>query len=111
MEVNIPPGLARALGQDPGVTDADEERETAAGVKPEHEHEGEDLAVMEEAEGEVLDLKKVAADYAQYLAVNSRQDVSTIFSCRCLVSWLIITGWFVTRFDIVHLCVAVGVAS
>ena len=29
------------------------------------------------AEEDTLDLKKIATDYAQYLAVNSRQDVST----------------------------------
>ena len=70
MEVNIPPEIARELGQDPEGT---EEGERVVG-KPEQEEGG----VMEDLEEDTLDLKKIAADYAQYLAVNSRQDVSTL---------------------------------
>lgn len=75
MEVNIPPEIARELGQDPEAM-LEEER---AVDKPEQEEgtgeSGEDMA-EELSEKDTLDLKKVATDYAQYLAVNSRQDVS-----------------------------------
>ena len=70
MEVNIPPEIARELGQDPGATAGEEEEEH---VVEKLQQEG----LMEDLE-DSLDLKKIAADYAQYLAVNSRQDVSVV---------------------------------
>lgn len=77
MEVNIPPDLARELGQDPGVIDGNREREVEDEILMEQEHE---VAAREDSvTGESLDLKKVAADYAQYLAVNSRQDVRIVY--------------------------------
>ena len=75
MEVTIPPNLARELGQDPGAM-AEEEEGQLLPDRTEHTvAEGEGLG--DEVEAESLDLKKVAQDYAQYLAVNSRQDVRT----------------------------------
>ena len=82
MEVNIPPEIARELGQDPGST---EEGERVVD-KPELEEGegGSGEGLMEDLEEDTLDLKKIAADYAQYLAVNSRQDVSNLsYNINC----------------------------
>ena len=73
MEVNIPPNLARELGQVPGMTEGDGGTTEKIEQVPGEEEEG---SVMEE--DDTLDLKKISADYAQYLAVNSRQDVSLL---------------------------------
>ena len=73
MEVTIPPNLARELGQDPGAMAEEEEGELLPDKTEHRVAEGQGLG--DEVEAETLDLKKVAQDYAQYLAVNSRQDV------------------------------------
>ena len=74
MEVKIPPEIARELGQGPTESTMAAEEDRVVN-KPDSEE------MMEEgelgAEEDTLDLKKIATDYAQYLAVNSRQDVST----------------------------------
>ena len=76
MEVKIPPEIARELGQGPTESTMAAEEDRVVN-KPDSEE------MMEEgefcAEEDTLDLKKIATDYAQYLAVNSRQDVSTQF--------------------------------
>ena len=73
MEVTIPPNLARELGQDPGAMAEEEEGELLPDRTERRVAEG--GLGQDEVEAETLDLKKVAQDYAQYLAVNSRQDV------------------------------------
>lgn len=76
MEVKIPPEIARELGQGPAESMAALEGERV--VDKAERQAMEDAEELMEAE-DTLDLKKVATDYAQYLAVNSRQDVSTHF--------------------------------
>ena len=90
MEVTIPPNLARELGQDPGVMSEDEEGEVAA----ERTERTEGGGLVDDGEGpETLDLKKVAQDYSQYLAVNSRQDVSTLRVVLVqMLAWLVSKG-------------------
>ena len=90
MEVTIPPNLARELGQDPGVMAEEEEGEIAVERTEQTEVEG----VVDDGEGpETLDLKKVAQDYSQYLAVNSRQDVSTLrVVLMQMLAWLLSKG-------------------
>ena len=74
MEVNIPPEIARELGQGPKESTTPEEEHVVDKPK---QVEGEEMMEGELcAEEDTLDLKKIATDYAQYLAVNSRQDVS-----------------------------------
>ena len=76
MEVKIPPEIARELGQGPTESTTPEEERVVE--KPE-QVEGEEMMEGElGAEEDTLDLKKIATDYAQYLAVNSRQDVSRL---------------------------------
>ena len=69
-------GLARQtkLGQDPGVGDREREVEDEKLTEQEHEVAAREDSTTEDTKEEPVDLKKVAADYAQYLAVNSRQD-------------------------------------
>ena len=75
MEVNIPPNIARELDQDPTESTAPEEEHVVDKlVEGEEMMEGE-LGV----EKDTLDLKKIATDYAQYLASTScRQDMGTL---------------------------------
>jgi hypothetical protein len=77
MEVKIPPEIARELGQGPSESTMAGEEERVVD-KPEEMMEEGELG----AEVDTLDLKKIATDYAQYLAVNSRQDVSTLSLSR-----------------------------
>ena len=88
MEVNIPPEIARELGQGPIESTTTPEGERVVD-KPE-QMEGEEELVEGELgpEEDTLDLKKIATDYAQYLAVNSRQDVSILshlFTAICKI--------------------------
>ena len=80
MEVTIPPEIARELGQGPTESTAAAHEGDRVVAKPEQTDEDAEGVTMEGepgAEEDTLDLKKIATDYAQYLAVNSRQDVST----------------------------------
>ena len=80
MEVTIPPEIARELGQGPTESTATPVGERVVEKPEQKEEDSEGSRTMEGepgAEEDTLDLKKIATDYAQYLAVNSRQDVST----------------------------------
>ena len=78
MEVNIPPEIARELGQGPTESTTTPEGERVVDKPEQMEGEEELLEGDLGAEEDTLDLKKIATDYAQYLAVNSRQDVSIL---------------------------------
>ena len=87
MEVKIPPEIARELGQGPTESTMAAEEERVVDKTEEMMEEG-GLG----AEEDTLDLKKIATDYAQYLAVNSRQDVRTQSLSHIIFQYLHLTS-------------------
>lgn len=95
MEVNIPPDLARELGQNPRTMEGEgEDGMEADKVEQERREESSAAEREDETEEESLNLNKVATDYAQYLAVNSRQDVSESCLFGYTVLYLFANTWF-----------------